>query len=253
MGGGVSGVIVVVNLILKMVTIKGIEWVGEDTNSEQLTSITNGVFIAQFFNTGILILLVNGNMTEHKPEFFTKYVKGMYYDYMPEWYQNVGFKIIMTMMINAILPYVGLATAVIVPWLMRKLDSKGNVYKTKKTSINGFIDAYSGKDYVIHFKYSNILNIVFVTMMYGIGMPILFPIAAFNFFNQYVCERYILAYEMKQPPSLDDRLTKNALEKLKWAPLIMLLNAFWMLGNKQIFNNIVVVINSTIEQMRSNH
>ena len=59
--------IVIVNTILKLVTIKGIEWVGEDTNSEQLTSITNGVFIAQFFNTGILILLVNGNMTEHSP------------------------------------------------------------------------------------------------------------------------------------------------------------------------------------------
>jgi hypothetical protein len=61
----VTGVIVIINLILKTVTIMGIEWVGEDTNSEQLTSITNGVFIAQFFNTGILILLVNGNMTEH--------------------------------------------------------------------------------------------------------------------------------------------------------------------------------------------
>lgn len=41
-------------------------------------------------------------------------------------------------------------------------------------------------------------------MMHGVGMPILFPIAAFNFLNQYVCERLVLAYEMKQPPSLDD-------------------------------------------------
>jgi hypothetical protein len=63
-----------VNVILKNVIIRGITWVGEDTNSQQLSSITNGVFIAQFFNTGILILLVNGNMTEHSPHFITKYV-----------------------------------------------------------------------------------------------------------------------------------------------------------------------------------
>ena len=148
------------------------------------------------------------------------------------------------MLVNSILPYVGLATAFIVPALMRKLDNRftNSPYKTKKTSINSFIDLYSGQDYVIHFKYSNILNIIYVTMLYGIGMPILFPIAAFNFVNQYICERFILAYEMKQPPCLDDRLTKNALGKLKWAPLLMLLNAYWMLGNRQIFNNKIVSI-----------
>lgn len=42
---------------------------------------------------------------------------------------------------------------------------------------------YSGKDYEIHFKYSDAIVVVYVTMMYGIGMPILFPIAAFTLFN----------------------------------------------------------------------
>lgn len=75
--------IIAINLILKSVIIKGITWVGEDTNSEQLSSITNGVFFAQFFNTGILLLLVNGNLTEHPPYFLTKYFRGPFYDYMP--------------------------------------------------------------------------------------------------------------------------------------------------------------------------
>jgi len=29
------------------------------------------------------------------------------------------------------------------------------------------------------------MNVTFVTMMYGIGMPILFPIAAFSYFMLY--------------------------------------------------------------------
>lgn len=74
LGQSVAFIIIAVNLVLKTVTIKGIEWVGEDTNSEQLASITNGIFVAQFFNTGILILLVNGNMTEHGPRFITKFI-----------------------------------------------------------------------------------------------------------------------------------------------------------------------------------
>lgn len=65
LGQSVAFIIIAINTVLRMIIIAGITWVGEDTNSEQLSSITNGVFIAQFFNTGILLLLVNGNMSEH--------------------------------------------------------------------------------------------------------------------------------------------------------------------------------------------
>jgi hypothetical protein len=46
---------------LKELIIRMITWVGEDTHSERLSSITNGVFAAQFFNTGFVLLLVNAN------------------------------------------------------------------------------------------------------------------------------------------------------------------------------------------------
>jgi hypothetical protein len=65
LGTAVAFVIIGVNLILKKVIIKLIEWIAEDTYSQQLSSITNGVFYAQFFNTGLLLLLVNANLTEH--------------------------------------------------------------------------------------------------------------------------------------------------------------------------------------------
>jgi len=61
----VTGIIVVVNMIIREVTIVLITWIGYDTHSEQLTKITNGVFIGLFFNTGILLLLVYGNFAEN--------------------------------------------------------------------------------------------------------------------------------------------------------------------------------------------
>jgi hypothetical protein len=42
---------------------------------------------------------------------------------------------------------------------------------------------WGGSDYFIHFKYSQVLNVVYITFIYGLGMPLLFPIAAFNLFN----------------------------------------------------------------------
>ena len=82
--------IILVNFILKSVIVKLIEWVGEETESEQLCSIANFVFAAQFFNTGLLLTLTNANLSEHWPYSLTKFVNGSYYDYTPNWYANVG-------------------------------------------------------------------------------------------------------------------------------------------------------------------
>ena len=40
-----SIIIVGTNLVLRMIMIGLIKWIGEDTHSQQLKSITNGIFI----------------------------------------------------------------------------------------------------------------------------------------------------------------------------------------------------------------
>jgi hypothetical protein len=97
------------------------------------------------------------------------------------------------------------------------------------------VDIYSGPEYMIHFKYSGILNIAFVTMMYGVGMPILYLIAASAYFVLYSLERVLVAYMYQLPPTFDDALTKNCLTIMRWASVFQLFVGFWMLGNKVIF------------------
>lgn len=83
----------------------------------------------------------------------------------------------------------------------------------------------------IHYRYSLILNIVFVTFIYGLALPILFPIAFFSMVNIYVAERIQLAYYFKQPPLYDDRLSKRALTQLQFAPAFMMTLGYWFLSN----------------------
>ena len=79
-------------------------------------------------------------------------------------------------------------------------------------------------------------------MMYGVGMPVLFLVAAFTFFVMFTVERWAVCYIYKQPPSFDDKLTKNATALLKWAGLIYLGFGYWMLSNKMMFENKVLPI-----------
>lgn len=108
--------IIVINLILKNSTIMMITWIGYDTHSELMTKITNGVFIALFFNTGILLLLTNANLSDVSSGLGNIF-SGTYYDYSPRWYATVGATLVSTMQLNAFMPpvYEGITNGLV--WL----------------------------------------------------------------------------------------------------------------------------------------
>lgn len=138
-------------------------------------------------------------------------------------------------MIAVFVPYATtIGVGVVVPKLKKWLDTGRtmNHFRTKKTSRVPYKAIYSGTDYVIHFKYSGVLNIVYIAFFYGMGLPLLFPIAGASVFSQWANERYNVAYVNKLPPTLDDKLTKNAINMLKWAPLLLCFNGYWMISNK---------------------
>lgn len=118
-------------------------------------------------------------------------------------------------------------------------------YKTKKSSIQLYIDLYSGPEYLIHFKYAIILNVTFVCMLYGLGVPILFLVAAVSFAILYSTERLLVAYFYQQPPAFDDKLTKNAVSILKYASILYLFFGYWMLSNRGIFDNEAIALEFT--------
>ena len=112
-----------------------------------------------------------------------------------------------------------------------------NSEKTKKTTIQQYVELYSGPVYFIHYKYSTILNTTFVTFMYGLGLPILFPVAVVGFFVLLVVEKAMLYYSYRAPPMYDDRLNKSVLHHMTYAPLLFLGFGYWMFSNKQLFSN----------------
>jgi len=112
-----------------------------------------------------------------------------------------------------------------------------DTYKTKKTTIQLYYEIYSGPNFFIHYKYSSILNITFVTMMYGIGLPILFPFAAGALFVLYCVEKLMLYYSYRMPPMYDEKLNRNALILISYAPLLLLSFGYWMLSSRQLYTN----------------
>ena len=259
---GITVVIVVVNVILKKTTIYLVTWIGYDTHSEIMTKITNGVLLVLFFNTGILMLIVNANLSEVSGT-LGHIFDGQYYDYSPTWYAKIGNTLVHTMLLNAFMPIIFEALECVLRWLEIAYDSRmwcqcgkrshERYYSTKKKQIYGLIELYAGPDYIIHFKYSGILNVTYVTMMYGIGLPLLFPIALLSYFIYWAVERYQVAYTYKLPPQMDSRMTVNAMRLISYVPILFLVNSYWMLSNRQIFENVTNKLELLNTEMESSH
>jgi len=85
---------------------------------------------------------------------------------------------------------------------------------------------------MMHFKYSGLMNVTFITFMYGLGLPLLFPIVLLFLIILYFMERLLITYFYKKPPMYDEKLNSSALSTLKWAPFFMMFFGYWIMSNR---------------------
>jgi len=143
------------------------------------------------------------------------------------------------MFINAVFPLIEFVIFWAMRWFARWRDSGRLLncrrdyknYKNKSHMIQQYLDAWCGPVYEMHFKYAAIMNIVFITLMFGIGLPILYPLAVLALVILYVSEKLMLYYSYQAPPKYDEKLSQNVIAHLKVAPLIMLMVGYWMLSS----------------------
>ena len=103
----VSIITVILNYFLREIIIMMIFKIGFHTETSQTNIIMIFVFAVQFFNTAILITLINANTNEaglHLGIF-----NGIYPDFNYNWYSDIGATIIYTMSFNALWPFIEIA------------------------------------------------------------------------------------------------------------------------------------------------
>lgn len=215
---------------------------GYKSNTSESQNIMVLVFLIQFFNTGPFLLLVNADLSNFNIPIIQKYFNvGIYTDFGPKWYSDVGEAITITMLSNMVFPLIEFAIFASIRFIGRYWDRRWLCrVKTRQAAIYEYRELYAGPEYFIHTKYSYLLNITFITFMFGAGLPMLFPIALGSFIIKYILDRLLLAYSYRYPPLYDESLNRTAIKFLLFAPFMYLTIGFWMFDNVQIFHNLVV-------------
>lgn len=90
-----------------------------------------------------------------------------------------------------------------------------------------FMDLHAGPDYPFYYKVANTNLMVFICLMFGGSMPILYFIGALAVMVTYFMDRLTLTYFYRLPPKFTEKLNIDSLKLMSLAPLFGLCISMW--------------------------
>ena len=136
------------------------------TNVEKNKSLTSDkssnmfkIFIGQFINTGLNLLIVNANVPairEWNKNF--PILNGVYSDFTSGWFKNVGCTIFFTMIISIVTPHLGIIIEAFITCIRRLCDSSNVIGKgSKLADSKSFMEMYVGPELMIDSRYAQVI------------------------------------------------------------------------------------------------
>lgn len=241
----ISLLVVTFNFILRTTIISLIKWIGMKTFSRQYKTTAQMLFLTQFINSAVILVLVHANFENSTFPLVNKIFNGEFPDFTQEWYNKVGSIITQTLVI------IGIACPIdclyVIAWTRYKQYRDTGRWSLRQSepaesnskTVAQLVSNYSAPEMLIDYRYAAMMLNIFIAMMFGPGIPILIPIALFNLIVMYILDRLMTVYVYSQPPLFGIQITHATLDTLKWAAILHLSIGYWMLSNLQIFGTVI--------------
>jgi hypothetical protein len=216
---------VFVNGLILILTRKIAQLERHSSRTSQQRGIANKLSIGLFINTGLILLLVNANLTPFVgTNLGLRYLlSGAFSDFVSDWYVVVGNSILITMCINIFTPIIWSFLACFYDQCKRKKCTSVNA-KTSQEYLN---KRFAGRKFELDERYAVIVTNIYVIMMYSSGLPLLLFIGSLIFFFSYWMDKYSFLRNYRIPPKYDNALDTMAIKRIKPAALLHCIMAFW--------------------------
>ena len=248
------GALVFVNVLLRW----GVKVLGSierhTSKAERALSVAKKLFLAQLINTALAVWLahaVSGTAVSKvpgvalpdatsgwgvtaasggagaPPPTATEGTDGML---GAQWYRDTGAGLTVAMLINAILPRLGVYIRASWGWMCRtRLCSCCAVTQEQLNS------RYAGQHLDLSERYACLWSTVFSTMFYSSGMPVLLVIGAMDLTLLYHTERIALFKYYAKPDAYDEQLAVLSSSLLNYAAPLHLIGAAFMYSDQAVW------------------
>lgn len=246
--------VVAVNLVLARILNGLVTLEKHHTESSLVVSRVTKVFLAQFCNTALLMLVINAN-TDYFSAPSTRsetgsifknlsfgvlqFLDGEYSDFSASWYNDVGVALMLTMILNSFSAHAYVLAHYIVLKARRFIDRGYSLDHslTKQDTQRDLETLYRGPKFDLASRYAQSLTSIFITSMFSAGMPLLYFIGFGAIFLTYWADKFTFLRIARSPPLYDNKLATAAGSLLPYAVLLHCLIAMWMFSNNSIFES----------------
>jgi len=92
-----------------------------------------------------------------------------------------------------------------------------------------------------------------MSAMYSFGMPLINVLNIISLILGYILEKILVAWYFRKPALYDDTLNSNTVYYMKWSSLLYGGFAYWMITNRQMFENKPVIKDYQMEHLNYEH
>ena len=191
------------------------------------------MFLLYFVNIGCVTLLVNMHFFDSVK---IPLLNGDYEEFSVMWYRLIG-SVLLIQISLMIFTTNGANFAIQLLQSCKRCKDRScrcRANSTKQLSQQDYEELNFGSLPFMEYKYSNLLTVLFVTMMYSSGMPILYFISTVFFLATYWTEKVMFFYFYRKPENLDENLAKRTLGWFKYALFAHMVMGLLMYSNVKI-------------------
>lgn len=232
----VPAIISLTNSISKTVMRLLAKFEKSQSKAEEVYTSTRNMMLISFINTGLVILIVNFDFT--LPDWLSWFpiFNGNYTKFSVGWYQTVGATLAVTMLFFIVSPHISNCMFQGLSCFTRCCDRscRCDNRRTKKLTQIEYENVNIGNEFLMEFRYSNILTVVIITMMYSPGLPLLYPIAFGFFAVTYLVDKCMLLKMYRKPVLFDNSLALSIIFWFKMAMIFHSIMGIFMLSNTAI-------------------
>jgi len=221
-----QGIILVLNVVLNPLLVFLVKYERHHSNSGEQRSLMVKLFLAQFFNSSINLLIIEGAFPGLKAYFKGTLAEGVLFegdieDADPNWYADVGSPLLFAIVTSPLSARLGTLVRFITYRVKRWLSMSSAVTQDELNA------AFEGLDFDLSTRYGEVLNVLFVTMCFSGGMPLLVPFAAVTFLMNYIIDKFDFARVSKVPPWYSNDLAYASASLVAYSAVGHLLFAVW--------------------------
>lgn len=213
--------ITTVNNVLSTILEKLVDAEKHSNLSVQQASLATKIFWAAFFNTAILTVILNSDLSMFT--FIPMEMTG-YKDFDSDWCYGVGVGILTTMIMSSVQPYIMDVIKIPVGWFKRTRAINKCVTQDELNK------AWDGQEFGMSDRYADMAMKTCFIIMFAQIFPIVWIICAASGIATYWLNKILFLRVMAIPPKFDESLSLYSVQLLKFGVLLHLLIAIWVFG-----------------------